>query len=475
MVKNKHKEEIITNNDIEVANKQFSIEYTILSYIVATKEYRLINRLQSDYFQVCKEQFNFLQTYFENSKTVPSREIWLGETGNKIFDIDEDININRVLNELLSLVYFRKIAKIIDESDKIIDIVERKNFLYNAFKDEYIYNDIHAIDLLKDNVNFEEIDEIVGGYIPTSFLCLNEAFFGIKNNGNELITVVGRTGQGKTWFLLKLFMDLYDYYKDSGLQRNIGFISPELTAGELILRFESLENKNIDITKGFKGLSKDIKNQIQAQRKQKVANAKNIKSTMYVSDLFDFNNKITIDKIEDYIIQYKLGALIIDGISYIDDKKVSKNDNLTTKLTIVANSLFQLSKRLEIPIIISVQANREAVKNKKAGLRVPSLIDIRDSDGIAFNSTIVISVGFDENSVENLFVLNVIKNRRGFKFKDEVEVFWNLQDNSIKDFKRAEEKLISNSEFDKDNSIKYNVKDFVEAQDNYLNNVEMPF
>ena len=105
----------------------------------------------------------------------------------------------------------------------------------------------------------------------------------------------------------------------------------------------------------------------------------------------DFNKKITVSKLRNFVQQYKLDALFIDGIKYLSDERGRKNDNLTTSLTNISEDLMELSVELEIPVIAVVQANRGGVSDANED-DTPELETIRDSDGIAHNASRVISL-----------------------------------------------------------------------------------
>ena len=76
----------------------------------------------------------------------------------------------------------------------------------------------------------------------------------------------------------------------------------------------------------------------------------------------------------------------------------------------------QLSCELKIPILVVVQSNRGGVDKD-----TPDLEDIRDSDGIAHNSTKVISIKQKGDGV----VLHIKKNRDG-RNGDKITYHWNI-------------------------------------------------
>ena len=70
-------------------------------------------------------------------------------------------------------------------------------------------------------------------------------------------------------------------------------------------------------------------------------------------------------------------------------------DNKTTQLTNISEDLMQLSIDLKIPVLVVVQSNREGVQNEDL-----QLDNIRDSDGIAYNASIVLSIQQKEEGLQ---------------------------------------------------------------------------
>ena len=134
----------------------------------------------------------------------------------------------------------------------------------------------------------------------------------------------------------------------------------------------------------------------------------------------DFNRVITVSKLRNYVKQYKLDALAIDGITYITDERGHKTDNKTISLTHISEDLMSLSMEMSIPILIVVQANRGGVNNDEED-STPDLENIRDSDGIAHNASKVISL---RQNKDNVLTMQVKKNRSG-RVGDKVQYIWN--------------------------------------------------
>ncbi|NLA24197.1 MAG: hypothetical protein GX879_04445, partial [Bacteroidales bacterium] len=208
---------------------------------------------------------------------------------------------------------------------------------------------------------FEELDDIMKGWAK----------------GEELIVLFARTGQGKTWVLTKSLAHAWQ------IGNNVGYISPEMGPDRVGYRFDTLyknfSNRKLiwgDEVEGYGDYIKEL--------------AK-FKNPFIVATPLDFQKKITVSKLKNFIISNKLDILGIDGITYLTDERYKKGDNKTIMLTNISEDLMGLSMELEIPIIVVVQSNRSGVKTQDSE-GTPELESIRDSDGIAHNASKVISL-----------------------------------------------------------------------------------
>ena len=131
----------------------------------------------------------------------------------------------------------------------------------------------------------------------------------------------------------------------------------------------------------------------------------------------DFRRNITVSKLRSFVESNKLDILGIDGISYLKDERAQRGDNRTTALTNISEDLMDLSIDLKIPIIVVCQSNREGAKDDDA----PDLENIRDSDGIAYNASIVIAARQKSPGIE----LSIRKNRNG-RTGDKLIYTWDI-------------------------------------------------
>lgn len=373
-------------------------EVQILSKVLNTKNISLIteHNLTEDYFSNYLDEYNFILQHSATYGNVPDIETFLNKFPN--FDI---VNVFETDDYLLSTLreeyQYTKTVPVVNKVAELLqtnaysaveylqsvlpqllpcDEVVGKNIIKEATEryEEYIER-TKSVNTLLLSTGFKELDEIVGGF----------------NKGEEFVVLLARTGEGKTWILLKML----EYCWKSKLR--VGLIEPEMSYNKIGYRFDTL-NGNLSNTALLRG--KD-----NIEYKSYIDKLKKSKTPFFVATPRDFNRSVTVSKLKSFCQQNKLDILGIDGISYLKDERASKNDNKTTTLTNISEDLMDLSIDLGIPIIAVVQSNRTGAGTNEG----PDLESIRDSDGIAYNASMVISIKQKEPGVE----LSVKKNRNG--------------------------------------------------------------
>ena len=196
--------------------------------------------------------------------------------------------------------------------------------------------------------------------------------------------IVARTNQGKSWVLEKMATHVWQ------LGFNIGYISPEMGAVSIGYRFDTL-HKNFSNRSLMWGKS-DID---ESEYKDYIDDLKDKKNKFIVATPNDFDRKITVTKLKNWIQQYQLNLIAIDGITYLTDERFNRGDSKTTTLTNISEDLMSLSMEMKVPVLVVVQANRGAVENVGS----PELENIRDSDGIAMNASKVLSIKQTDDGV----------------------------------------------------------------------------
>lgn len=392
------------------------VELQILSKIIATGSYALIeeNLITEEYFAGTgyEEEFKFIADHYNEYNEVPDKSTFLAKFPD--IELVEVTVSNRYLIDTLREEYkFRKFAPILNEAAKLTkkDANAGVEYMLNALKTLTPDYNIAGVDLIADgSIRAEHykdrVDNQDNWYFSSGFVELDNIIHGIQRF-EELFVLFARLGNGKSWVLATITSHIWK------LGFNVGYISPEMGPDSVGYRFDTIVNgySNRDLMWGLPGIDFD-------KYKADIDKLKERNNKFIVSTPADFGNKITVSKLRQYVKQYKLDVLAIDGIKYLSDERGKRNDNTTTTLTNISEDLMALSVELQIPILVVVQANREGEKDD-----VPNIENIRDSDGIAQNATKVVALRQDDGNLEML----VEKNRYGTTGK-KLKYIWNINE-----------------------------------------------
>lgn len=250
---------------------------------------------------------------------------------------------------------------------KGVDIIHEAQTRYDEFMERKEHQDSWFF-----TTGFPELDDIVHGIQRTE----------------ELVVIFARINQGKSWVLEKMCTHIWQ------LGFNVGYVSPEMSAISVGYRFDTLY-KNFS-NRALMWGKDDISEQ---EYKEYVDKLKENEHSLIVSTPLDFQKKITITKLRNWIKKFKLDMIAIDGITYLTDERYQRGDNKTTTLTNISEDLMSLSIEMNIPILVVVQANRSGVIDKDTS-GTPELENIKDSDGIAANASKVFPIRQKDGQLE---------------------------------------------------------------------------
>lgn len=404
------------------------VELQILSRVIKDKNASILtlNGFTEEYFITYLEEYSYIMNHLNSYGNVPDKETFLSKfPGFTLVDVTEtDAYLIETFNEehlySLTVPVINKLAEIIQTDSRAAveylqsqlplltqnNIVIGKDIISNA--DERL----SEWQQRKENkekfsipTGFKELDEITGGW----------------QRGEEFSVIFARTGQGKSWILIKTLEHAWK------MGKRVGLIEPEMSAVKTGYRFDTLSANmsNTSLTRGD-----EIDNY-----ESYIENLKKKDIPFFVAGPKDFRRKITVSKLRAFIESNKIDILGIDGISYLKDERAQRGDNRTTGLTNISEDLMDLSIELKIPIIVVCQSNREGAKEDDA----PDLENIRDSDGIAYNASTVIAVRQKGPGIE----LSVRKNRNG-RNGDKLIYLWDIDKGVFQ--------YIPSEESDRDNS-----------------------
>lgn len=381
------------------------VQLQIISKILSTGKNDIIedNMLDASYFVGYENEFNFIQEHIRQYGNVPDKATFL----SKFTDI-ELVEVNETDKYLVDTIreeylYYKSIPVIQKAADLLkTDSNEASMYLVSAMKELQPTYDFGGVDIIADaqerfNQFKERKEHQEDWFFTTGFEELDDIIHGIQRQ-EELFVLFARVNQGKSWVLEKMCTHVWE------LGMNVGFISPEMSANSVGFRFDTL-HKNYSNKSLMWG-----KNEVNDEEYENYIKTLQTRNNRFiVATPLDFDRKITVSKLKTWVNRFKLDLIAIDGITYMTDERGQRNDNKTTSLTNISEDLMSLSMEMNVPILVVVQANREAVKGVDSE-EGPDLEHIRDSDGIAHNASKVISI---RQKKDNVLELAVKKQRFG--------------------------------------------------------------
>lgn len=380
------------------------VQLQVLNKVLSTSDNSIIeiNNLTEEYFLEYKDEYEFIQDHLKQYGNIPDKATFLSQFPDfEILDVTESDRylINKIREEYLyykSVPIVQKIAELLttdanaaaeymisqlpnltpNYSDTAIDIIAEADERYRQFlarkehQDEWFFTS-----------GFPELDDIIHGI----------------QRGEEFIVIFARVNQGKSWILGKMCTHVWQ------LGFNVGYISPEMSANSIGYRFDTLY-KNFS-NKGLMWGNNDVTD---TEYQKYIEDLKSKDNKFMVATPLDFDKRITVTKLRNWVKEYNLDMIAIDGITYMTDERYKRVDNKTTSLTNISEDLMAMSIELGIPVLVVAQANRTGTFEQGQG-GTPELESIRDSDGIAHNASKTISIRQTGAGLE----IGIKKNRFG--------------------------------------------------------------
>ena len=388
------------------------VSLQILNRVISTKDISIItdNNLTIDYFLEYEDEYSFIKEHFDNYKNVPDTETFINKFPD--FELLEVNESDRYLVDAIREEYlYSKSVPVIKKAAELLksDSNEASRYLQSELVNLTPNYTTPYVDIIHSNSRVEMFEDKSNNkdkwFIPTGFEELDDIIYGWQC-GEEFVVIFARTGIGKSWVLVKTVQHAWE------IGKNVGYVSPEMSADKIGYRFDTLNNhfSNMALVRGDKS---KVSIDEYKQYNEKLAEHNN---SILVSTPMDFNKQVTVGKLRTFVQANNLDMLAIDGITYMTDERYKRGDNKTTSLTNISEDLMELSCELKIPILVVVQSNRGGTEKD-----TPDLEDIRDSDGIAHNATKVISL----NQKEEALVMKIKKNRDG-KVGDKLTYLWDI-------------------------------------------------
>lgn len=380
------------------------VSLQIISKILLSQDDSIIenNLLTEEYFVGYEQEFNYIKDHVKQYGNVPDKESFLSQFPE--FELVEVTESDKYLVDTIREEYlYYKSVPVIQKAAELLktNANTAAEYMINELKNLQPNYSLGGLNIIADaNLRYEEFIERRNKQDEWFFTCgfeeLDELWHGLQR-GEEFVVIMARTNQGKSWVLEKMTTHIWQ------IGFNVGYISPEMGASSIGYRFDTL-NKNFS-NKSLAWGKDDIKEEDYYNYIQELQEKKN---KFLVATPLDFDRSITISKLRNWVKQNDLHMIAVDGITYLSDERYKRGDNKTTSLTNISEDLMALSMELKIPIIVVVQVNRSGVIQDDND-DTPELDSVRDSDGIAYNASKVLSI----RQKDNTLIMQIKKQRMG--------------------------------------------------------------
>lgn len=395
------------------------IQLQVLNKVLQDKSLSLLNNngITSEYFSDYSPEYEFIINHFKEYGNVPDDETVLEHfPGFELLNILESDQylVDKIREEHLydALVPILTQAAEDMQTDssvavsnilpKLENLIQKSKFVGGVDLTKGAYDRFNwamdiahkAGDLLGVPTGFELLDDVLGGMLP----------------GEELIVIVGRPGQGKSWTLDKMMVSAWQN------EQSVLLYSGEMSEMQVGARIDTLLS-NVNINSITKGVWTD--KELERYEDHIEVMQGSTTPLVVVTPMMIGGRNMTPALLDSMIQKYKPKIVGIDQLSLMNESIPSREQKRIQYANITMD-LYKLSAKYGIPIVLNVQAGRAA---KESGNDTIQLEHIAESDAVGQNASRVITMQRDE--ANGILRLSVVKNRYGEDNKT-IEYMWDV-------------------------------------------------
>lgn len=381
------------------------IQLQMLNRVLTDKHLGILmeNGIDASFFSQYREEYDFIVRHVSEYGNIPDDATILEKfPGFELLEVTESDRYlvdalfeERMYNEMVPILntaaekmqndsmdavkfILPKVQKLLETSKfaggvDIMKNTDKRWEYYQALKDNP--------ELLGISTGLPELDLILGGWLP----------------GEELVTIAGRPNQGKSWILDIFLTKAWEQGKKVLLYS--GEMSHQLISARVDTIVSGLSNNAIQRA----GLDKQGE---EAYRKH-LQEIESRGVPFIVVTPKDLGNKyLTMTMLDTLIQKYDPDIIGIDQLSLVADER-GEREPLRIQIGHITQDAFQLSAKYGKPILLDVQANRNAQERDPNS--PPDLEDLSEGDATGQNSSRVLTIRQTNEGLK----IGVKKNRYG--------------------------------------------------------------
>lgn len=351
--------------------------------------------------------------FYKKTESIDDAKALLEKILNHTFEVQE---LDPLIDEVKNLYQIRKVSSLTEETIRDLKSIKEGNKEVNSLaivtKIEKVINEINTQATKERIIEVDAFGDVEADLAqirdkrdnPEKYRGIDTGIYPLTLatngwHGGELITVIGRTGQGKSIVLLNFGYSAWL----SGA--NVMYISIEMPYEQQKLRLYSrMTGSDYFKIKSAEFLSNEEMIFIEDSIKKTASEHEN------VFRIVDAPSNCNAKFIENRIINFEkrtkkhIDLLIIDPI-YLMRAMIPEEDNVGA----VSWDVKTLARKLNIPIIVANQINREGHKRHLAGKDMDAM-DSASSDRLGQNTDIMLGIISDE---QQWLKMSIIKYRDG--------------------------------------------------------------
>lgn len=247
--------------------------------------------------------------------------------------------------------------------------------------------------------------------IPTGLRSFDSALLGFKPG--ELVVVMGSTGVGKSWMLMKMGVTAYEN------NRKVLLISPELTNHEQALRLDAVlaGNRKLSLSN-----SELLTGQANRMAYETWLDGLSARSEFISVDSSDTGKSLSFEDVWRYVLEFKPDVCLVDGLHLLSSSEAKNSLAGWEMLKEGAKFLKALAQQEGLVVICATQAVRGAASEPTTP---PGLSQISYAFSIGEAADRVISLSrVKGNELARRY--SVPKLRGGKEIVEWQELHWNV-------------------------------------------------
>ena len=396
------------------------IEIQLVNKVLKDNSLKLLtdNSITQEFFIDYPNEITFIFDHYKKYNNVPDKETFF-EKFPDFPSIEVMESDGYLVDSIRELELYNRTVPIVNKVVELAQVNANEAIEYLVSQSTKLTTSlaIQGTNIIKDApLRLQKYNEIkdLGGMarIRTLLPELDDLLFGGFLKGEDLITVMVRTNQGKSW-VLELFAAAA-WAQD----RRVGFYSGEMSPTIVGYRIDTIL-KHFSNTALMTG-SLDVYNEYCSY----IENLKNSQIPFIVVGRKELGGKATVSKLNALVEKYELDMLVVDQYSLMSDERRQKGESRKEELGHISDDLMESSIRYKIPVIGAIQASRESTKKKDdSGVaEAPEIEHISESDQVGNNSSRILSIRQVGDGLE----FTKKKDRYFGRIGDKVFYRWNI-------------------------------------------------